>query len=255
MADSSRPDGDRRPAAVASLRVGAIMESSLRIWWRDLRSLTVLAAGLEVPLVAADIALHVTPGLRNLVDDDFTLTGTALVVLVYGSLSHHFLAGLLERVVASERRGHHRPGLREVLFDLPWRRLIIADLLLTTMIAAGLALLVVPGLVALTWFSVTLPIVNLERNPVLASFARSYRLVRGHSWRVFAVAFCAFAIPEFAIGSIASLTHHLSHNPTLGAIGHAIPAIVLMPIAALPIVILAFELVELDNARSPATGS
>ena len=26
------------------------------------------------------------------------------------------------------------------------------------------------GLVALTWFSVTLPIVNLERNPVLASF-------------------------------------------------------------------------------------
>jgi hypothetical protein len=253
MADTSRPEGDQRPAVVASLRLRAIMEASLRIWRRDFQSLTVLAAGLEVPLVAADIVLHVTPGLKNLVDDDFTLTGAALVVLVYGSLSHHFLAGLLERVVASERRGHHRPALREVLFDLPWGRLIIADLLLTTMIAAGLVLLVVPGLVALTWFSVTLPIVTLERNPVLASFTRSYHLVRGFSWRVFAVAVCAFAIPEFVIGAIASLTYHLTHNPALSAIGHAIPAIGLMPIAALPIVILAFDLVDLDNARTSDT--
>lgn len=253
MADHSRPDGDRRPAVVASLRVGAIMEASLRIWRRDLRSLTVLAAGLEVPLVAADIALHVTPGLRSLVDDDVTLTGAALVVLVYGTLSHHFLAGLLERVVASERRGHHRPGLREVLFDLPWRRLVVADLLLTVMVVAGLALFVVPGVVALTWFSVTLPIVNLERNPVLASFTRSYRLVRGHSWSVFAVAVCAFAIPEFVIGAIASLTHGLTDSPALGAIGHAIPAVVLMPIAALPIVVLAFDLVDLDDNDTPET--
>jgi len=247
MADPSRPQGDERPVVGAPFRVGAIIEGSLRIWRRDIRSLTVLAAGLEIPLVAADIALRVTPGLRSLVDDDFTVTGAALVVLVYGSLSHHFLAGLLERVVASERRGHHRPSLREVLFDLPWRRLVIADLLLTAIVLAGLALLVVPGLVALTWFSVTLPIVNLERKPVLASFARSYHLVRGHSRRVFAVAVCAFAIPEFVIGSIAALTHHLTHSPALGAIGHAIPAIVLMPIAALPIVVLAFDLVELDN--------
>lgn len=235
------------------LDLGAIIGGSLRIWRRDLRSLTALAAGLEVPLVAADIALHVTPGLRSLVDDGFTLTGAALVVLVYGSLSHHFLAGLLERVVAAERRGHHRPRLGEVLRDLPWRRLVIADLLLTTMAAAGLALLVVPGLVVLTWFSITLPIVNLERNPVLASFARSYHLVRGHSWRVFAVAIGAFAIPEFAIGSIAVLTHHLTDNAALGAIGHAIPAIVLMPIAALPIVILAFDLVDLDNDTPTGT--
>lgn len=248
MADRRRPDGDQRPAVVTALRVGATVEGSVRIWRRHFRSLTVLAAGLELPLVAADIALHVTPGLRNLVHDDFTLTGAVFVVVVYGSLSHHFLAGLLERIVAAERRGHHHPGLREVLFDLPWRRLIIADLLLTAMIAAGLALLVVPGLVALTLFSVTLPIVNLERNTVPASFTRSYRLVRGHSWRVFAVAVCAFSIPEFAIASIASLTHHVTDNPTLGAIGHAIPAIVLMPIAALPIVVLAFELVDLDTA-------
>lgn len=235
------------------LRVGAIADGSLETWRRNVRSLTVLAAGLEVPLVVAEIALHLTPGLRNLVDDDFTLTGAALVVLVYGSLSHHFLAGLLERVVASERGGHHRPGLRDVLLGLPWRRLIVADLLLTSMVAAGLSFFVVPGLVILTWFAVTLPIVNLERRPVLASFARSYHLVRGNSLRVFAVAVSAFAIPEFVIASIASLTHHLTHNPTLGAIGHAVPAIVLMPIAALPLVILAFDLVDLDNAATPGT--
>lgn len=217
--------------------------------------MTGLAVALEAPLLVVDLALHVTPGLRNLVAADSTLTSAVVVVAVYGSLSHHFLAGLLERVVASERRGHHRPGLRDVLLDLPWRRLIIADLLLTTMVVAGLALLVVPGLVVLTWFSVALPIVNLERRPVLESFTRSHRLVRGHSWRVFILASSAFVIPELVIGAIAWLTHHLTHHVALRALGHAIPAIVLMPLAALPLVILTFDLVDLDANRRAAVSA
>lgn len=248
MADHDRPDGTDRRDSAGRLRAKPVFRESLRIWRLDLRSLTILAAGLEIPLLLAEVTLHITPGLKTLTDEDFTLTGAALVVFLYASLSHHFLAGLLERIVGAERRDHHRPTLREILSDLPWYRLVVADLLLTAIVAAGLAMFLIPGLIALTWFSITLPLVNLERKPVLASFRRSYQLVRGHSWRVFVIAMGAFAVPQIAIGLIAAVTHHFTENVVLNSIGHAIPAILLMPIAALPLVILTFELVDRDAA-------
>jgi hypothetical protein len=254
MDDPSRPDEHSICLAVPTLRLRAVLGASFRIWRRDIRSLTVLAAGLELPLVVADLALHFTPGLKNLTDGSFTVTVGVVVVLLYGSLSHHFLAGLLERVVAAERHGHSRPTLSEILHDIPWYRLVVADLLLTVLIVVGFAAFVIPGLLVLTWFSIMLPIVNLERDTVPASFARSYRLVRGHSWRVFAITFNALVIPEFLIGAAAALTAHFTDHVVVIAIGHALPAVVLMPIAAVPIVILAFDLVDIDTRRNPAAG-
>jgi hypothetical protein len=54
-------------------------------------------------------------------------------------------------------------------------------------IGIGFVLLVIPGVLLMTWWSVVGPAVVVERRGVLASFARSYRLVRGNDWSVFAV--------------------------------------------------------------------
>lgn len=249
MDDPTRPATEGRPVPVPTLRLRSIVAGSYGIWRRDYRSLTVLAAGLELPLVLADLAFHITPGVRSLTDDSTTLSITVLVVLLYGSLSHHFLAGLLERVVDTERKGHRRPTLREILYDIPWYRLVVADLLLMVLFVIGFAAFVIPGLLVMTWFSVTLPIVNLERDKVVPSFVRSYRLVRGYSWRVFLLTITALVVPELLIAAPAQLTAALSDSVLATAIGHAVPAIILMPIAAVPIVILAFDLVEIDAAR------
>jgi hypothetical protein len=229
---------------VDRLSIRGILRETIAVWWRDIRSLTVLAALLEIPIVLADIALHVTPGLRGFADGTLLITRGLLVVILYGALSHHFLAGILERVVGADRHGHERPTVGEVLRDLPWTRLIVADVLLTAMILLGLSLFVVPGLVAMTWFAVVLPIINLERRSVGASFRRSYELVRGHSWRVAAVAIVAFAVPETIVGFVGDRAH--TGNVVLDALAHAAPAIVLMPLAALPIVIVTFDLVAID---------
>jgi hypothetical protein len=98
--------------------------------------------------------------------------------------------------------------------------------------------------------STPLPIVNLERRSVVASFRRSYQLVRGHSWRVFTVALGSFAVPALAAGAVAAFTRHHTDGVVLVALGHATPAVVLMPIAALPIVIVTFDLVDLDTAST-----
>ena len=48
-------------------------------------------------------------------------------------------------------------------------------------------LLVIPGLVLLTFWLLIVPVIMLEGVGVFASFGRSARLVRGNGWSVFAV--------------------------------------------------------------------
>ena len=249
MTASARPSdrADRAPR----LSIRAVLAETFSTYRREWRSLAVLAAAIEVPLVLAEVALHVTPTLRSLVEDD-SLAGLVALLTIYGSLSHHFLAGVLERVVSADRHGHPRPALREVVRHLPWHRLVIADLLLTALILGGLGLFVLPGLVVVTWFALTLPLINLEERRVLDAFGRSRQLVRGHSWRVGAVAIGAFLVPEVIIGAVVAATH--SGNIVVDALLHAVPAIVLLPLAALPIVVVTFDLVGLEGQTRPTSG-
>jgi hypothetical protein len=60
-----------------------------------------------------------------------------------------------------------------------------AGLLAALGILVGLVLLIVPGLVLLTWWSLLVPVLVLEKTEVLESFGRSRELVRGHGWNVF----------------------------------------------------------------------
>ena len=115
------PDPVDLPAGLSLTR---ILRDTGRIWWRDLWPLTVLAAILELPIVLVDLAAEVTPTLGDLRDGSAVLTAGSLLVLVYGALSHHFLAGLLERVVASDRHGHQRATLGEVLTDAAFERML-----------------------------------------------------------------------------------------------------------------------------------
>ena len=54
-------------------------------------------------------------------------------------------------------------------------------------IGIGLVLLIVPGLVLLTWWAVIVPVIVLERVGALDSFSRSRELVRGWDLKVFGV--------------------------------------------------------------------
>jgi len=60
---------------VARLSIRAILAGSARIWRKDLWSLTLLAAALELPLVVADVAHQSASGFVNYV------TPTSAVVM------------------------------------------------------------------------------------------------------------------------------------------------------------------------------
>lgn len=78
--------------------------------------------------------------------------------------------------------------------DIPglWRgivpvlaRLIWVTLLTGVMIAAGLILFIVPGLILITIWSVAIETVVAERTTVFESLRRSRELIRGNGWRAF----------------------------------------------------------------------
>jgi hypothetical protein len=71
-------------------------------------------------------------------------------------------------------------SLSPVLAPLVWVSLIVA-----AGVAAGLILLIIPGLIVLTFWIIAPPVTVVERPGVFASMARSRELVRGNGLRVF----------------------------------------------------------------------
>jgi len=64
---------------------------------------------------------------------------------------------------------------------------VVAGILAAIGIVLGLILLIVPGLVLMTWWAVIVPAIVLENRRASESFTRSRELVRGYGWGVFGV--------------------------------------------------------------------
>jgi hypothetical protein len=64
---------------------------------------------------------------------------------------------------------------------------IVAGILAAIGITIGLILLIVPGLILLTWWCLIVPTIVLENRSAGDSFSRSRELVKGHAWSVFGV--------------------------------------------------------------------
>jgi hypothetical protein len=64
---------------------------------------------------------------------------------------------------------------------------VVAGILAAIGIVLGLVLLIVPGLVLMTWWAVIVPTIVLENRRAGESFSRSRELVRGYGWGVFGV--------------------------------------------------------------------
>ena len=128
-----------------------------------------------------------------------------LVIAGVATFGTTFFAGLLDRIVGEEERGHPRRSLREVVRPLPDWRLIGADVLLSLGAVVALLLLVVPGLIFYTFFSLVGPAVVMEDRGVFDGFRRSMRLVRGHFWLTLLLVTLPILVEEDVVHGIVAL--------------------------------------------------
>jgi hypothetical protein len=123
------------------------------------------------------------------------LTGTFLGWIV--SLFFMFLLQTaLVKAVQDVRDGRVDMDLRATLsaalpYVLP---VAAASILASIAIAIGFVLIIVPGLILLTFWSLIVPSIVVGNSPAMGSFGRSWRLVRGNAWNVFGTYVLVFLI-------------------------------------------------------------
>lgn len=216
-------------------------------------------------LVGAGLALFVPLGLVEALDNplvdvdvgDFGLLTVAEVAALVATqaigplLATVVYAGIVAAVVEA-RRERSRPSLSPLLRALPYRRLVAADLLLTVLVAVGLLILVVPGVVLLTWFALVGPAIESERRGVASAFRRSRELVRPHFRQVALLVVPAF-LAEGAIAGLAESGSVEALGDTLAGewIGSVVGNLLAAPVFALAVVVLFWELPARSSRAAP----
>ncbi|MGH3254983.1 MAG: hypothetical protein ACRDOU_06155 [Streptosporangiaceae bacterium] len=113
-------------------------------------------------------------------------TGLYLALLV-SILALFLLQATLVKAVQDVRDGRADLSINETvnqaLPQLP--KVIGAGILAAIAIGIGFVLIIVPGLILITFWAVFVPVIVIEGSGALASFGRSRQLVRGHAWHVF----------------------------------------------------------------------
>jgi len=181
------------------------------------------------------------------------ITGLLLLIVVQVSLpllGEVFYAGI---VAAGEmqRRTDVRHGLGDIARNLPYRNLILADLLLFAFMVAGLVALVVPYFIVITWFALIGPLVKIERLGVGAAFRRSRALVRPHFRRVAAVVIPLAFLQAVLEGAGDSFGHSLLGEGYLGDwLAEVVANLLASPLYALTVLALYFELTAREAAAS-----
>jgi hypothetical protein len=184
-------------------------------------------------------------GIAGLIEGLLAVTGSlilALVGVLIGLAASFLYTGYVVKLVQDVRDGRRDFSVGELFSHAaPYvGTLILNGILAGIAIAIGFVLIIVPGLILLTIWSVIAPSIVVENKGVFEAFGRSRELVRGNGWQVFGAIVLAFLI-VFAVGLVASII-----GAAIGDAGRiilqTIANVLTAPVAALVSSILFFDL-------------
>jgi hypothetical protein len=219
-----------------SIDIGSVISRTLNIYV-DQASVLLPAAAVVFVLVGVVTAVLVaiSPVLL-IVAFVVTLVGTTL------------FTGMVVELVADVQDGRRDATVGQLLqAAMPFiGQLILVGILAGIGIAIGFVLIIVPGLILLTIWSVAAPVVVLEHPGVTAALGRSRELVRGNGWQVFGVIVVLF----IGVGIVSAIIEAIgdSGGTGVGIVVRIVVQILTAPITALAASVLYFEL------RGPVAG-
>ncbi len=178
-----------------------------------------------------------------------------LVSLLISLVASMLFTGMVVELVADVQDGRRdaSPGQLVRAVTPVLGRLILVALVAGIGIVIGLILIVVPGLILLTIWSVVAPVVVLERPAGLRALGRSRELVRGNGWQVFGV----IATLDILIAIVAMIIEGGadSAGTGVGIVVTVLIGVLAAPISALAAAVLYFELRGASSAAGDATSA
>jgi hypothetical protein len=179
-------------------------------------------------------------------------SGLALVATLIGLIATTLFTGMVVELVADVQDGRRdaTPGqlLRSAAPVIG--SLIFVALAVGILTVLGFVLLIVPGLIALTVWSVAAPVVVLERPPGLKAMRRSRELVAGNGWPTFGVIFVLGVAVAIVVGAIEIAAESASTG--VGIVVRVVLGVLTAPLSALAAAVLYFELMRLRGDRVAA---
>jgi hypothetical protein len=130
---------------------------------------------------------------------------------------------------------------------MPLKNLIVLDLVITVLTAIGFVLLIIPGLIVLTYIGISPAVLKIEHLGVQQALSRSIQLVRGRALQVFVIAIGTILITETAVQLVALPFNGFGVLTVVNLLAEG----VFQPIEGLAIALVAIHLLEL-HGEAPA---
>jgi hypothetical protein len=181
-----------------------------------------------------------------------SLAVAVLALAATGLIGEVFYTGVVSIALTHPRLGGRPPSLGEVAREISYGRLIAVDLIYVVLVAAGLAVLFLPGVLIYVYFGLAAPAVEIEGHGVREALRRSASLVRGHFWLVLSV-----LVPlEIAGDLVTKLATDLATSLLSGSLlvewlTDTLTNILVTPFYAVAAVLLTLDLIAARDGESP----
>jgi hypothetical protein len=213
------------------IAVGEVINEVFSVYGQNLLPLIASAVGVFVVVGAATGLLENEGGI--------VLGVIAAIIQLAG---HALYTGFVVRLVQDVRDGRRDHTVGDLFSSTtPFvGTLIVFGILFGIGVGIGLVLLIVPGLVLLTMWSVGAPAIVVERAGPLEAFRRSWSLVRGDAWSVFWTLVVVLLI-VIAVGVVLGvIATPISDAATV--VAAVISNVLTAPVFALAVSVMFFEL-------------
>jgi hypothetical protein len=222
-----------------TLDAGAVIRSVFRIYVDQAPVLMPVAAAVfAVTGIVAAVLVAASPVL-------------ALVGVLISLVAMVVFTGIVVELVSDVQDGRRDASVGQLLRAV---RPVIGQLILVGIVAGagivvGFLLLIVPGLILITVWSVAAPVVVLERPPGLGALGRSRELVRGSGWQVFGV---ILVLDILVVGISSALQIGAdSAGSGVGIVVRVLLGVLTAPLAALAAAVLYFALRRGATSQPP----
>jgi len=230
------------PAPAKRIGVGDVVGETFSVYGRHI-----------APLLGSALVVFVVVGL---VSGILQRAGGVLLLLLAMAVSlagQALYTGFVVQLVRDVRDGRRDQTVGDLFsaaapFILP---LIGFGILFGIGAAIGFLLIVIPGLILVTFWSLGAPAIVVEGIGPIGAFGRSWRLVRGQAWQVFGVLVVVFVIVVVIQVVLAAIANPIGSGEVSTWIASIISGTVTAPIYAIAVTVMYFELAGEAAAPPP----
>jgi hypothetical protein len=196
------------------------------------------------PLLGSAIAVFLVIGLLSALLESTDSVALGLVAALLALAGHALYTGFVVKLVQDVRDGRRDDTVGDLFSAaapaiLP---LIAFGILYAIGVGIGFVLLIVPGLFLLTFWSLGAPAIVIERAGPIEAFGRSWRLVKGEGWSVFATLLVVVLI-VIGVGIVlAAIAAPIGDGEAATYVASIVANAITAPIFALAVSIMYFDL-------------